>query len=90
MKLDRNTLLVLAAGFLLWWLSGPPAPQPQPFAPPTDRPVLRWIARAAKTALWIMVFAEGPPAEQARGQLVHAHGEIGEDGFQRIDHSRGW
>ena len=90
MKLDRNTLMLLAAGFFLWWLCGPSAPKPQPFAPPVDRPVLRWIARAAKTALWIMVFAEGPPAGPPQSKLVHAHGEIGEDGFQRIDHSKGW
>jgi hypothetical protein len=88
MKLDRNTLLLLAAGVLVWWFSGSPAPQPQPFAPPQDRPVLRWIARAAKTALWVMIFAEGPPAQDR--PLVHAHGDVGEDGYATIQHGRGW
>jgi hypothetical protein len=50
--------------------------------------VLRWIARAAKTALWIMIFAEGPPAQDR--PLVHAHGDVGEDGYATIQHGRGW
>lgn len=89
MTFDRNTLLLLAAGFFLWWFSGPPAPSPQPFAPPADRPVLRWVARAAKSLLWVMMFAEGPPPAEQPGQLVHAHGEIGADGFPTINHGRG-
>jgi hypothetical protein len=36
-----------------------------------------------------MMFAEGPPAAEQPGQLVHAHGEIGADGFPTINHGRG-
>jgi hypothetical protein len=70
---------------LVWWTSGGNAP-PQP--QPSDRPVLRWIARAAKNLLWIAIVAEGPPADTPRAQVVHAR--VGDDGYQAVDHGRGW
>lgn len=66
MKLDRNTLLVLVVVFAAgWWTSSRPAPAPGP----ADRPVVRWIARAAKSLLWVALVAEPPPAEP---RVVHA------------------
>jgi len=74
-------LACMAAG---WWLSSSPAspvnPRPQP-----DRPVIRWIARAAKSFLWIALVAEKPPEDS---HLVHAR--VGDDGQPLLDHSRGW
>lgn len=72
-------LVCLAAG---WWLSPSRDPEPQP-----SRPVLRWIAKAAKNALWFMLIAEPPPADQ-KAYVVHAR--VGEDGQPLLDHGRGW
>ncbi len=58
--MDRKTMLVIVAAFAVgYWCSGSAA-RPSPWAPAHDRPVLRWIAKAAKSMLWIAVFAEGP------------------------------
>ena len=85
MKIDRSTLLVavLCIG-LGYWLA---ADRPQPFAPP-DRPVLRWIARAAKTFLWVAMFAEQPPAPAER-LAVHSH-HVDDDGNVMVNHGMGW
>lgn len=81
--------LVLAAVVAGWWLSMPRGSVPSPFSPPAnDRPFLRMIARAAKTFLWLAVVAEGPPAEAETYSVVRAH--VGEDGYQTLDHGRGW
>ena len=84
MKIDRQTLLVLAAVFALgYWIAG----QPDQAPPRPDRPVLTWIARAAKSLLWVAVFAEPAPAAAADTRTVqHA---IGADGYPVVDHSRG-
>ena len=73
--------LCLAAG---WWLARSPSSPVNP-TPATDRPVLRFLAKAAKTFLWVALVAEKPPAEP---QLVHAR--IGVDGEPVLDHSQGW
>lgn len=87
MKLDRSTLvaLVLAVAAGYWLASSPSSPVPSPR--PTDRPIMRWIARAAKNALWLMLVAEPAPPEQSH--LVHAP-HVGEDGYPVVDHGRGW
>lgn len=84
MKIDRSTiLLVLAALAVGYWFSGSDVSPAKP-----DRPVARWIARAAKNALWFMLVAEpAPPA--ATNHLVHGH-HVGEDGYQVVDHGDGW
>lgn len=76
-------LACLVAG---WWLSSSPR---SPLGPPgpTDRPVLRWIAKAAKNLLWIAIVAEGPPA-QDEPQLVKAR--VGADGYRQLEHRGGW
>jgi hypothetical protein len=83
----KQLAAIVAVLALVWWTSGGNS-QPQPGPQPVDRPVLRWIARAAKNCLWIALVAEGPPADTARAQVVHAR--VGEDGYQAVDHGRGW
>lgn len=80
----KQLLAIVAAAVLAGWLFQSPSASPAP--QPPDRPVLRWIAKAAKNLLWIAIVAEGPPAEQARQQVVHAR--VGEDGYQTVDHGR--
>lgn len=49
---------------------------------PNGRPVLTWIARAARTALLFFFFAEQPQSEQATVQHPMA------DGSMPVDHGR--
>lgn len=86
MVVDRKFVvaLVLAAAFG-WWLGG----RSDSPAPPADKPVLRWIARAAKSFLWIALVAEKPPQDDEPRHLVKSQ-PIGEDGFPLVDHSQGW
>lgn len=88
MTLDRKTVFALVAAFAVgWWFSSSGyAPGP---TPANDRPVLRWIGRAARSLLWISLIAEEPPAQPEARHLVHAP-PVGEDGYQRIDHGEGW
>lgn len=79
MKLDRTTLLILVVVFAAgWWTSSRPAPAPGP----GDRPVLRWIAKAAKNLLWVAVFVEPAPPEPA-ARVVHAR--VDRDGFAILE-----
>jgi hypothetical protein len=73
-------LACMAAG---WWLASSDS---SPVNPAPQRPVVRLIARLAKTFLWVAVFAE--PAPAAEVQLVHAR--VGADGQPLLDHGRGW
>jgi hypothetical protein len=79
MKLDRNTLLVLVVVFAAgWWTSSRPAPGPGP----QDRPVLRWIAKAAKNLLWVAVFVEPAPPEPPAAVVKS---RVDRDGFQILE-----
>lgn len=83
MKLDRVTVFVLLLAFGIGYvLANNPVPQPRP-----DRPVARWFARAARTALFWMAFAEQAPQAESQ-QLVHAR--VGADGQPLLDHGSGW
>lgn len=87
MKIDRNTALVLIACVAIgYFMASPPA---KPVGPLADRPVLRWIAKAAKQLLWVAVFVEPAPPEPQGRQMVHAPA-IGDDGYAVIDHGKGW
>jgi hypothetical protein len=85
--IDRKTLFaVIAAAAVGYWLAGSSSSTP----PAPDRPVLRWIARAAKSLLWVALVAEKPPVDQAaERRLVHAP-PVGDDGYQLLDHGKGW
>jgi len=89
MKIDRSTLLILVAGFVIgWWLASGGDTR-KPTVPLADRPVLRWVVKTAKTLLWVAVFVEpAPPEEPEHARTVKA--QVGDDGFVRLDHGRGW
>lgn len=81
MKFDRSTVLVLVIVFAAgWWTSSRAAPAPAP----VDRPVLRWIAKAAKNLLWVALVAEPAPAEPA-ARFVHAR--VDRDGIKVLNNA---
>jgi hypothetical protein len=90
MTLDRRILFALVAGVAVGYFLFAGGSAPSPWQPAPDRPVLRWIARAAKSFLWIALVAEPPhdPVEQGR-HLVHSK-PVGDDGFPLVDHGQGW
>ncbi len=87
----RHAILAAAAVLLLLWFSASasgPFP-PTPFGPPRpDRPVLRVIARIAKTFLWVALVAEGPQAVGAEQQIVRAR--VDDEGHRVLEHGKGW
>jgi hypothetical protein len=87
----RHAILAAAAVLLLLWFSASasgPFPTP-PFGPPRpDRPVLRVIARIAKTFLWVALVAEGPQAVGAEQQIVRAR--VDDEGHRVLEHGKGW
>lgn len=88
--IDKRLIYAFVLGCAFcWWLNtgrGPtPSPlNPLPHHPQNDRPVLRLIAKAAKTALWFMLIAEPKPQQHL---VQHA---IGDDGYQVLDHARAY
>ena len=77
---QRNIAIILVLALALGWWAG--SMQSAPSKP--DRPFITWVAKAAKSLLWIALVAEEPPQEQTLKTSV------GEDGYARIDHGRGW
>lgn len=93
MKFDRNTLFACALCAILgaWATSGGrddswPGPGPGP-RPHDDRPVLKWVARVARTLLWVSLMTDTPPQDN-RVELVHAR--VDGNGEPMLDHGRGW
>jgi len=86
--MDRKTVTAVLVAFAIgYWISSSPF-APHPWQPQRDRPVLRWIVRAAKSLLWIAVIADPPPEVKHDPKLVHAP-PVGDDGYPLIDHGRG-
>ena len=84
--ISKRTLAALCLVCLMvGWYHAAPAPRPTPLE---DRPVLKWIAKAAKQFLWIAVFVEPPPPAQPERHLART--QVGEDGYQQLEHARGW
>lgn len=83
MKIDRNTVLVLIVAVAIGWWVGASARQPDAA---DDRPVLRWIAKAAKSLLWVALVAEDPPPDKH----PQIQATVGADGYVKVDHGRGW
>ena len=83
--LQKSHLAVVCLACLVagWWLtsSSPLAPSPE-----RERPVLKAIARIARSLLWVSLLAEAPP-EESRS---YAHARLDAMGQPVIDHSRGW
>lgn len=80
----RILVLSAVAGIALgWWAATSPV---SPVKPAPERPVLRFLAKLAKTGLWVMMFAEPPPAE--RHYVVHAR--VDEHGQKVLHHGEGW
>jgi hypothetical protein len=87
MNLDRKTLIVCFVCLCVgWWSAGGSKPdKPEPL---DNRPILRWIAKTARTLLWVSLFVEPPPApEPADNHLAHARTA---DGQPIVDHGKGW
>jgi hypothetical protein len=82
-EIQTAVVVGLVAVMLTWWAAtsdySPVKPEPQ-------RPVLRLLARLAKAGLWMMAFAEPPPAEQA--YVVHAR--VDENENRVLNHGQGW
>jgi len=86
--MDKRLAYAFVAGVALaLWLNSNTSPVPSPFNPTPEpsRPVMRFIARAAKNALWLMLLAEPAPSQAGRQIVQHA---VGEDGYPVIDHAR--
>lgn len=78
MKFDKRMVLVAVVAFAAAWFVANGRDGgviPNPFVPAKpDRPVLRFIAKVAKTFLWVAVFAEPKPSEH-RHHVVQARPE---------------
>jgi hypothetical protein len=85
-KLIAGAAVLLVAGMLLGSFASGSGPAPHPWAPAKPRPVLKFLARAAKTFLWIALVAERNPT--AERPVVQA--SIGSDGYATLDNRRGW
>lgn len=84
MTINRSTLLAMVVAFAAgWWFSGssdaPPAP---------DRPVMRWLAKAAKNFLWLALLAEPPPENVGDERRLVQSPAIGDDGYPLLDNAR--
>lgn len=83
MTIDRKTLIIaLVCVAIGWWTAGTAEEKPEPLE---NRPILRWIAKTARTLLWVSLFVEPPPAPEPPQHLAHK-----DDGTQRINHRQGW
>lgn len=89
MKIDKRLVLVAVGAFLLaWFMAHSDNGIPNPFAPQKPkRPVLAFLAKVAKSALWLTVFAEQRPDPQPQ-HVVQA--TVGPDGHMLIDHTEGF
>lgn len=90
MKLDKRTMLVAVVVFAAAWFvaNNRDGGIPNPFVPQKpDRPVLKFIAKVAKTFLWVAVFAE-PKPQAAPHHIVQA--KVGPDGHEYLNHAEGF
>lgn len=84
MTIDRKTIGVFLLGLALgYWFTSTASV----WTPQKDRPVMTWLAGAAKRLLWIAIVADPPPTG---GEEFRAEARVGEDGFKVVEHRRGW
>jgi len=85
--MDRRTLAAVVVALVVgYWLASSHDTTPKP----SERPVVRWIARAARSLLWVALLAEKPPEDQQPDHHVARAASIGEDGYPIVQHGRGW
>ena len=82
-ELRLVSIAVLVAAAVTWAAA---TSDYSPIKPQQDRPVLRFLARLAKTGLWVMMFAEPPPADQA--YVVQSR--VDSEGHRVLNHGQGW
>jgi len=82
-EIQSAVVVGLVAVMLTWWAA---TSDYSPVKPEPARPVLRFVQRLARLGLWVMMFAEPPPAEQA--YVVHAR--VDENGHRVLNHGQGW
>lgn len=89
MKIDKRMVLVAVAAFALaFFIAKSPDGIPNPFAPEKpERPFLKFVIRAARTFLWVAMFAE-PKPEVPANHVVQA--KIGPDGHEYLNHAEGF
>ena len=86
--MDRRILTAVVVALAVgYWLASSPA---SPIPAPRDRPVVRWIASAARSLLWFALLAEAPPEEPQPDHHVARAAAIGDDGYPIIHNGRGW
>ena len=91
MKVDKKLALVAVAAFALAWFVSHTDDGfiPNPFVPQRpDRPVLKFLVRVAKTALWVVAFAEPKPTYPQSHHLVQSN--VGPDGHECLNHAEGF
>jgi hypothetical protein len=84
MKCNTKTLLIVVAitAAATWWMTRGGGEDARPL--PHDRPALQFIAKWAKSLLWLAVFADPPQADQP----VPIQQRIEEDGYPALVHAR--
>lgn len=58
-----------------------------PIKPERERPVLKLLAKLARTGLWVMMFADPPPKDSTH-RIVHSR--VDDEGHKVLNHSEGW
>jgi hypothetical protein len=86
MNLDRKTLMVALVAFVVGSYAAGGSGDDNTPEPLENRPVLRWIAKTAKTLLWVSLFVEPPP--QPQHYVVHAKTDA--EGNPTLNHGQGW
>jgi hypothetical protein len=79
--LDRKLVAIAAALFVAGWFLGQQGQGAFPWQPQKDRPVLRFLAKVAKTGLWLLV-VEPVPDDLPEYASVTDH--------NHINHREGW
>jgi hypothetical protein len=89
MSRTKKIMIAVALLFAYWFCGGEVIPQPEPTP---QRPVLRWLAKAARNLLWTAAFFE--PAPEPRDgdvRVVHSKAvELDADGVPVVNHVRGY
>ena len=83
-EIQSAVVVGLVAVMLTWWAA---TSDYSPVKPQQDRPVLRLLARLAKTGLWVMMFAEPAPADS---QAYAVQSRVDSEGHRVINHGQGW